>query len=93
MTQARTNARTVEVFTAGCTLCDAVVATVRRLACDACDVRVLDMHEPSVAERAGALGVTGVPAVAVDGQLLDCCAHPGASESALRAAGVGQARI
>ncbi len=41
-----------------------------------------------VAQRAKDLGVRTVPAVAVDGKLLDCC-NGGVDEQTLRAAGVG----
>jgi len=82
--------RKVEIFTAGCPVCDEAVELVRRIACPSCEVEVLDMHEPAVAERAKALGAETVPAVAVDGKLADCCAGRGVNEAALRAAGVGR---
>jgi hypothetical protein len=81
--------RTVEVFSAGCSVCREAVARVRALACPSCDVRVLDMHDPAVAERARALGVRSLPAVAVDGNHAPCCAGRGVDEAALRAAGLG----
>ena len=81
--------RTVEVFSAGCPVCQEAVAQVKGLACSACDVRVLDMHDPAVAKRAKALGVHLVPAVAVDGALASCCSGRGLDEAALREAGVG----
>ena len=82
--------RRVEVFTAGCPACAEVVAMVQKIACASCDVDVLDMHDMAVAQRAKSLGVRTVPAVAVNGQLADCCAGRGVNEQALRAAGVGR---
>lgn len=82
--------RTVEIFSAGCPLCEETIRLVRRIACPSCDVRVLDMQDPAVAKRAGTLGVSSVPAVAVDGRLADCCAGRGPDEKTLRAAGLGQ---
>lgn len=82
--------RTVEVFTAGCPLCEEVVATVRRVACDSCDVTVLDLNDEVVARRAADLGVRSAPAVVVDGTLAGCCTGSGVTEEALRAEGVGQ---
>jgi len=82
--------RKIELFSAGCTLCSEAEALVRRLACPACEVEVLDMKDPVVAERAKALGVVRLPAVAVDGRLVECCQSGGIREDALRAAGVGQ---
>ncbi len=86
-----TTHRSVEVFTAGCPVCEATVALVRRIACSSCEVTVLDMQDPAVASRALALGVRSVPAVAVDGTLAACCANSGPTEVALRQAGLGRA--
>ena len=82
--------RKVEVFSAGCPVCDEAVAEVRRLACSSCDVTVLDMKDAEVAERAKALGIRSVPAVAIDGKLAECCAGRGLDEAVLRAAGLGK---
>lgn len=84
-----TTKRKVEVFSAGCGLCDETVSLVERIACDACEVVVLDMREDAVAARARELGVRTVPAVAVNGTLAACCGG-GPNESELRAAGIGQ---
>ena len=81
--------RKVEVFSAGCPVCQEAVERVRALACPDCEVTVLDMNDPAVAARAKALGVSSVPAVAVDGKLAGCCAGRGIDEAALKAAGVG----
>jgi hypothetical protein len=85
-----TTKRKVEVFSAGCPVCDEAVRLVESLACGACEVVVLDMHDPHVADRAKNLGIHGVPAVAIDGSLASCCTGRGLDEAALRAAGVGQ---
>ncbi len=82
--------RKIEIFSAGCALCEALAARVSALACPSCEVAVLDMNDPGVAERAEGLGVGALPAVAVDGRLADCCAGRGADEATLRAAGLGQ---
>lgn len=81
--------RKIEVFSAGCGVCDETVALVRRIACPSCEVEVLDMKQPEVAARAKALGVRSVPAVAVEGKLAGCCAGRGPDEASLRAAGIG----
>lgn len=82
--------RKVEVFSAGCPACADVEALVKTLACPSCEVDVLDMREIAVARRARALGVRSVPAVAINGQLAECCAGRGVEEASLRAAGIGQ---
>lgn len=81
--------RQVEVFTAGCPVCDHTIELVKRIACDSCDVTVVDLRDPTVARRAEALGVRSVPAVVVNGTLADCC-RGGPSEADLRRAGIGQ---
>ncbi len=82
--------RRVEVFSAGCPACDEAVAMVRRLACDSCEVVVLDTHDAAVARRARELGIGAVPAVVVDGRLADCCLGREPDEAVLREAGIGQ---
>ena len=82
--------RQIEVFSAGCAVCEAAIAKVNELACPSCEVTVLDMSDPAVAERAKSLGVQSVPAVAVDGVLADCCQGRGINEDSLRTAGLGQ---
>ena len=81
--------RKIEVFSAGCAICEDTVALVNRIACPSCEVEILDMQKPEVAKKARAYGVRSVPAVAVNGRLADCCAGRGPDESQLRAAGIG----
>ena len=83
--------RKVEVFSAGCPVCQTAIDLVNRLACPSCEVSVLDMNDIHVAKRARELGVRSVPAVAIDGQLAACCTSAGIDEGALRAAGLGLA--
>jgi glutaredoxin 3 len=85
-----TTQREIEIFTAGCPVCEETVDLVNRIACPSCHITVLDMHDPSVAARAKSLGVHSIPAVAVDGNLAACCTDRGVDETALRAAGIGQ---
>ena len=83
--------RSVEVFSAGCPTCEETISMVQQIACPSCEVLVLDMHDAAVATRAKGLGIRSVPAVVVDGKLAECCAGRGVDETALRAAGIGQA--
>ncbi len=82
--------RTVEIFTAGCPICDDLVHEVQQSACESCDVVVLDMRDRAVADRAKRLGVRSVPAVAIDGELAGCCRSGGPDLSVLRQAGLGR---
>lgn len=88
------NNRLVEVFTAGCPLCEPVVKLVQDIACGSCDVTVYNMKEnPNAQERAKAAGVTRVPFVLVDGKPASCCQSGELiTEETLRAAGIGAAR-
>jgi len=81
--------RNIEVFSSGCSVCNEAVDLVNRLACDSCEISVLDMHDAQIAERARELGIRSVPAVAIDGKLQDCCVGRGIDEITLRAAGLG----
>ena len=81
--------RKIEIFSAGCPACDETVRMVNAIACPSCDVEVLDMRRPEVAERAKEYGVKSVPAVVVNGKLAECCAGRGVDEATLKAAGVG----
>ena len=82
--------RKVEVFSAGCVVCEETIELVTRLACSSCEVTVLDMRTRDAVQRAKLLGVRTVPAVAINGKLADCCAGRGPDKDALRAAGLGQ---
>ena len=86
--------RRVEVFTAGCPICDETVRLVQSLACPNCEVQVYDLREGCATnecrEKASRYGITAVPAVAVDGAVLDCCRREPITADRLRAAGIGQ---
>lgn len=89
-----TTKRKVEVFTAGCPLCEEAVGLVRSLACPRCEVQVYDLHEgcetDECRDKARRYEVTSVPAVAVNGVLLDCCRREPITADRLKAAGIGQ---
>jgi glutaredoxin 3 len=82
--------RQIEIFSAGCPICEQTIELINRVACPSCNVTILDMRDPQVASRAKSLDVRAVPAVVIDGTLADCCAGRGPDEQTLRAAGLGQ---
>jgi glutaredoxin 3 len=82
--------RRIEVFSAGCPVCEETIALVNRIACSSCEVAVLDTNNSEVAARAKRLGIRSIPAVVIHGKLADCCTGRGPDESTLRAAGLGQ---
>ncbi len=47
-----TDKRKIEVFSAGCPVCEDTVNLVNKTACPSCEVNILDMKKPEVAERA-----------------------------------------
>ncbi|MDH3474775.1 MAG: thioredoxin family protein [Rhodospirillales bacterium] len=85
-----TSKRKIEVFSAGCPVCEDLVQRVKAMACPSCEIEVVDTKDAAAAGRMRALGIRSVPAVAVDGKLADCCSGRGPDEAVLRAAGLGQ---
>lgn len=84
-----TNKRKIEVFSAGCPVCEETVALVNRFACPSCEVSVLDVRKQDIAARAKQYGIRTVPAVVIGGKLADCCAGRGPDEAILKSAGLG----
>ncbi len=82
--------RRIEIFSAGCPVCQDVIARVKDIACPSCEIVVRDMYSPDVAARSKTLGITSIPAVVIDGVLAACCTGGGPDEAVLRAAGLGQ---
>lgn len=81
--------RRIEIFSAGCPVCDDVIEMVRGIACPSCDISILDMTDTAVSARADEVGVNSVPAILIDGELADCCSVRGPDEAFLRKAGIG----
>ena len=87
------NKRRIEVFTAGCSVCQPTVDMVKEMACSSCEVIVYDLSKPcdtkECLQKVQQYGIKSLPAVAVNGVLLNCCQNKGVSEMELRNAGVG----
>ena len=81
--------RKVEIFSAGCSVCKQTIELVKKLACESCEITVLDMREKVVAAKAKRYGVQSVPAIAINGKLAACCSGRGVDKNVLRTAGVG----
>lgn len=86
--------RKVEVFTSGCPVCEPTVDLVKKTACDSCEVVIYDLNKGcdtmECRKKAEEYGVTQLPAVAFNGQLLDCCKKGAITKEALETAGIGQ---
>jgi hypothetical protein len=84
----------VEIFTSGCPICEPVVDLVKKIACSNCEVIVYDLNKGCDTNeclgKARFYGISKMPAVVVNGKLLECCKGVNISEKALKEAGVGQ---
>jgi glutaredoxin len=82
--------RKIEIFSAGCPVCEETIQRVKNNSCPSCEVTVLDMKEAGVAGRAKDLGIRSVPAVVIDGRVADCCSGRGPDVDTLKTLGLGQ---
>lgn len=87
--------RQMEVFIAGCPLCDETVKLVKDLACHQCEVQIYDLRQGCATNecrnKAAQYGIHRVPAVVVDGKLVDCCKNQQpVTRETLIGAGIGQ---
>ena len=83
------NKRKIEIFSAGCPVCQEAIATIKDNACASCELTILDMNDPVVSNRVKSLGIKSVPAVVINGKLADCCAGRGPDIETLKHAGLG----
>ncbi len=86
--------RQIEIFTAGCPVCDLVVKLVKKMTCSSCEVTIYNLAEQcdtkECVDKMKKYDITSLPAIAVNGELLSCCKGQGVSKEALTAAGIGQ---
>src|SRR6516225_4791201 len=80
--------RKVEIFSAGCAVCEQAIEMVRNGTRSSCEIIVHDMKDTRIAERAKSLGIRSVPAVVIDGKRLvsDNLSKPHLAKSPLPAA-------
>ena len=86
--------RQVEVFISGCPICEPTVDLIKRLACSSCEVIIYDLtkdNKKEIQDKAMFYGIERIPAVVVNGKLLECCEMRSVSENILKQAGVGSA--
>ncbi len=89
------NKHRIEVFTAGCPLCNPVVGMVKELALGTShEVIVYDLvkqcESKDCVSKVSAYGVKRLPSVAIDGRLLACCSQQEITRQDLVNAGLGQ---
>ena len=91
------NKRKIELFTAGCAVCEPVVEMVKAMAFSLCEVVIYNLSEPcetkECLEKVKTYGIKALPAIAVDGKLLSCCQYKGISVEELVKAGIGKAEL
>lgn len=84
----------IEVFTAGCPVCEETVKQVQEATCSSCEVIVYDLNKGcetnEYCDKAKDYGIKSVPAVVIDGKLASCCDNNGVDIDALKRAGLGQ---
>lgn len=80
----------IEIFTAGCNYCNSAVDLVNSVVKKDDEVIIYNMNETGAKENyrkiADGYEIKYVPAVAVNGKLLDCCKVSGISKEILAAA-------
>ena len=85
-----TGKRKIEIYSAGCTICNNAIDQIRESACPSCEIIIHDMMQPEVQRSADGLGILSLPAVVIDGKLSGCCSGRGVDLDVLREAGLGQ---
>ena len=84
---------TAEVFVSDCPLCEQAFQRVSAMAGPADTIIRRDLTGSQEADqRAEELGITTIPAVALEGRLAACCEATGVEEFVLRNAGLGAPR-
>ena len=79
-----TDKHKVEVFSAGCALCEEVIDVVRQEAGSSSQVTVQNMMDARVLSRAEKFGIRSVTAVVIDGKLASCCTGRGVDLQVLK---------
>lgn len=86
--------RQIEVFTANCPVCDPVVQLVKDLSCNSCEIITYDLvkqcEDKTCLSKIKEYNVKSLPAVAVNGKLMECCENSSITKENLIAAGIGQ---
>jgi len=83
----------IEIFTAGCPVCEPVVGWVKEMASSDDQITIHNLatqcETKICVKKAEEYGVERLPAIVVDGQLLGCCKNVGITKDDLLNAGIG----
>ncbi len=85
--------RQIEIFTAGCPVCEPVVQLVKDTACENCEITIHNLKDQCESKicltKMEEYRVKRLPAIAVDGKLLGCCENNEITKKDLVDAGIG----
>ena len=83
----------IEIFTAGCPVCEPVVQLVKDTAGNDCEITIHNLAEQCESKicitKMEEYGVKRLPAIAVNGKLLSCCTNVEITRDDLINAGIG----
>ena len=84
--------RKIEVFSAGCSICEEQIQLIKDASCLSCEIEVLNLNSDDVAlAKSRKYRIKSLPAVAINGILADCCANRGIDINVLKSMGLGAA--
>lgn len=82
--------RKIEIFTAGCPICEEQIEKIKEASCSSCEVIILNVSSDKDAlSRAKEHNVKSLPAVAINGKLAECCRNGGIDLNVLKSLGLG----
>ncbi len=82
--------RKIEIFTAGCPVCEKQVKQIKEAACPNCEIEVLNINEDKEAlKRSESYAIKSLPSVVIDGVLARCCSNSGIDIQILKSMGLG----
>jgi len=85
--------RQVEIFTAGCPVCEPVVQLVKETACENCEITIHNLSAQCESKvcvsKMNEYQIKRLPAIVVDGTLLGCCKNIEITKEDLLKAGIG----
>jgi hypothetical protein len=85
--------RQIEIFTADCPVCQHIVALVKETACENYEITIHNLSEQCESKicitKVEEYRIKRLPAVAVNGKLIDCCKNLEITKGDLVNAGIG----
>jgi len=83
--------RQIEVFSAGCPVCEEQINKIKKEACKDDEIVILDIRSDKEAlKRSKSYRIKSVPGVVIDGVLAECCWKSGIDIEVLKSMGLGK---